>query len=106
MLFHSLQGKRDLWIRASLIEISVQSSTREEIRGRVVSIWATVTPGLAPVGSLLIGSVARAASAPFALAPGGVVCYHAIQSGERKRSLPLWSGKLCTRAVQQAQPCA
>lgn len=53
---------------------TIQSSTPEEIRGRVVSIWVAIAFGFAPLGNLLAGSVAQASSAPFTLAFSGAVC--------------------------------
>ncbi|HET8844293.1 MAG TPA: MFS transporter, partial [Ktedonobacteraceae bacterium] len=53
---------------------TIQSSTPEEIRGRVVSIWVAITFGFAPFGNLVAGSVAQASGAPFTLALGGSVC--------------------------------
>jgi MFS family permease len=53
---------------------SIQISSPEELRGRVMSIWTLVSFGLTPVGSLLAGAIAERWGAPVALGLGGVVC--------------------------------
>jgi MFS family permease len=53
---------------------SIQISSPEELRGRVMSIWTLVSFGLTPVGSLLAGAIAEHWGAPVALAFGGGVC--------------------------------
>ncbi len=46
----------------------LQHLAAEEMRGRVMSIYTTAFLGLAPVGSLIAGSLAGAVGAPFAIA--------------------------------------
>jgi MFS family permease len=53
---------------------SVQTRVPDELRGRVMGIYALAFLGLTPFGSLLAGSIARATSASFAVAFGAVVC--------------------------------
>jgi MFS family permease len=45
----------------------VQSRVPDELRGRVMAVYATMFMGIQPVGSLLAGAVARHIGAPFAL---------------------------------------
>ncbi len=52
----------------------IQSETPIEIRGRVVSIWITITFGIAPFGSLVAGWVAQMFGARLTLAAGGAIC--------------------------------
>jgi MFS family permease len=51
----------------------LQGLTPDALRGRVMSLWAWVFVGFAPIGSLLIGSLAGRLGAPAAVAAGGAV---------------------------------
>ena len=53
---------------------SVQTRVPDELRGRVMGIYALAFLGLTPFGSLLAGSVARFISASFAVTIGAVIC--------------------------------
>ena len=53
---------------------SVQIRTPDQLRGRVMGIYALAFIGLSPVGSLLAGTIARLTSASFAVAFGAAVC--------------------------------
>ncbi len=53
---------------------AIQSSTPAHLRARVVSIWITVTFGVAPFGSLVAGAVAQSYGAETTLLLGGVIC--------------------------------
>ena len=46
----------------------MQQLASDEMRGRVMSMYATAFLGFAPVGALIAGSLAGAASAPYAIA--------------------------------------
>ncbi|MEO7021396.1 MAG: MFS transporter [Ktedonobacteraceae bacterium] len=58
----------------TLTNTAIQSSTPEEVRGRVISIWITITFGLAPCGSLLAGFAAQMYGASRTLVVGGLLC--------------------------------
>jgi predicted MFS family arabinose efflux permease len=51
----------------------LQTITPDQLRGRVMSAYAFVFVGMAPVGSLLSGSIASALGAPAAIGIGGGV---------------------------------
>lgn len=53
--------------------LTLQLGSPDELRGRVMSIYAIVFDGLAPVGALLMGAVASSAGVPLALWIGGLV---------------------------------
>jgi MFS family permease len=53
---------------------AIQSSTPADLRARVVSIWITVTFGVAPFGSLVAGAVAQSCGAASTLLLGGAIC--------------------------------
>jgi MFS family permease len=50
------------------INALLQHLSKEEMRGRVMSIYATAFLGFAPIGSLLAGALAGMVTAPYALA--------------------------------------
>ena len=53
---------------------SVQLRTPDELRGRVMGIYALAFLGLNPFGSMLAGSIAHATSASMAILMGVAVC--------------------------------
>jgi MFS family permease len=52
----------------------IQSRVPDELRGRVMAVYATMFMGIQPVGSLLAGIVAHRTGAPLALAIFGSLC--------------------------------
>lgn len=58
----------------TLANTTIQSSTPEELRGRVISVWVTIAFGVAPFGSLLVGSIAQVWGTRATLAVSGLLC--------------------------------
>lgn len=52
----------------------VQSRVPDELRGRVMAVYATMFMGVQPIGSLIAGGLAKHIGAPMTLAIFGVVC--------------------------------
>lgn len=52
---------------------TIQRSTPDELRGRVMSIYVAIFAGSMPLGGLFAGSLARAFGAPWALGAGAVL---------------------------------
>jgi MFS family permease len=52
----------------------VQTSVSDEMRGRVMGIWALVFGGLMPLGGLESGALAQAVGVPWTIASGALVC--------------------------------
>lgn len=79
---------RQLWLSLSLITVAgwcfivalatanttVQQRMPDTLRGGVMGIYTLAFLGLAPIGSLLIGTLARWTSAPIAVVTGTVIC--------------------------------
>lgn len=63
-----------LTIHISSINTLLQEDTPDHIRGRMMSVFATVAGGIAPFGFLLAGFVAREIGAPLTMAIFGAVC--------------------------------
>jgi MFS family permease len=53
---------------------AVQTRTPDELRGRVMGIYALAFLGLTPFGSILAGAMAKLTSAPLTIAVGAIVC--------------------------------
>ena len=51
----------------------IQSMVPDQLRGRVMSVYSMMFMGMAPIGSLLAGSIAHAAGAPLTVAIGGML---------------------------------
>ena len=63
-----------LMIQVGATNTLIQSMVPDNLRGRVISIYAMTLLGLAPFGSLAAGFVADRLGAPKAIAIGGAVC--------------------------------
>jgi MFS family permease len=78
---------RMLWLSAALLiptgfgmmiqmassNTLIQSMVPDRLRGRVMSVYAMTFMGMAPLGSLLAGSLAHTLGAPMTVGLGGVV---------------------------------
>jgi MFS family permease len=52
----------------------IQTSVSDEMRGRVMGIWALVFGGMMPIGGIESGLLSQAVGVPLAVAVGAVVC--------------------------------
>jgi MFS family permease len=64
---------------ATMIQVSatntlVQMATPDELRGRVMAIWAMIVTGFVPLGALVASSVASVVAPGIPLAAGGAIC--------------------------------
>ncbi len=59
---------------AALTNTLLQTIAPDELRGRVISLYALAFVGISPFGALLAGWVAERYSTPAALVIGGSVC--------------------------------
>jgi len=50
----------------------IQSRVPDELRGRIMAVYATMFMGVQPIGSLLAGGVAKRIGAPYTLAIFGL----------------------------------
>lgn len=53
---------------------SIQEDVRDDLRGRVMSVYSLVFLGMAPIGSAVIGYIADKIGTPQALTAAGTVC--------------------------------
>lgn len=76
----------------------LQSVTPDELRGRVMGVWALVFAGSTPIGSLLAGTIAGHWGVPAALRVGaGVIAVSGALLYTRARQEPLPTGVLLRR---------
>lgn len=72
----------------------LQTIVPDELRGRIMALYAMSIAGLAPVGGLLMGAAADVVGAPWALAAGGTIVlatagwFAAIRGGTRGALTP------------------
>jgi MFS family permease len=57
-------------LMVNTINVTIQNSVPDALRGRVMALYVTVFAGSAPIGGLFAGSVAQAFGAPFAFSLG------------------------------------
>ncbi|HTQ42199.1 MAG TPA: MFS transporter [Polyangiaceae bacterium] len=57
----------------------IQEMVPDELRGRVMAVYAMVFMGMAPLGALLAGAFAQRVGAPWTVAGGGLLCTAAAQ---------------------------
>ena len=60
-------------LMVNTINVTVQNSVPDALRGRVMSLYVTVFAGTAPIGGLLAGSLAQALGAPAAFSIGSAL---------------------------------
>jgi MFS family permease len=60
-------------LMVNTINVTIQNSVPDELRGRVMALYVTVFAGSAPIGGLLAGGLAQAFGAPFAFSLGAAM---------------------------------
>lgn len=53
---------------------TVQSIVPDDMRGRVMGIWSLIFGGMVPVGSLVVGTMARYIGVPATMTCGAIIC--------------------------------
>lgn len=60
-------------LMVNTINVTIQNSVPDALRGRVMSLYVTVFAGSAPIGGLLAGALAQAFGAPVAISLGAAL---------------------------------
>jgi MFS family permease len=60
-------------LMVNTINVTIQNSVPDALRGRVMALYVTVFAGSAPIGGLLAGGLAQAFGAPFAFSLGAAM---------------------------------
>ncbi len=58
----------------ALVNTILQSTVKDEFRGRVMSVYMFTFAGMMPFGNLISGALASKTGAPFAVMLGGAIC--------------------------------
>lgn len=99
---------RDTWLSTALLALAgfglisttasmntiLQTTVGEEMRGRVMSLYAMAFIGLSPLGALLGGALAARIGAPLTVGAGGAVCL----------LLSVWFSRQLPRLQEVAEP--
>ena len=89
-------------LMVNTINITIQNSVPDVLRGRVMALYVTVFAGTAPLGGLLAGALAEAFGAPFAISLGaGLAVAVLVLVAWQLRSVPMPRGGL---AAQEDEP--
>jgi MFS family permease len=67
----------------------IQNEVDDNMRGRVMSLYAVAFRGMAPLGNLAAGALAAAAGAPMVVIIGGIFCFGAA-AGFLRRRTSIW----------------
>ena len=62
-------------LMVNTINVTIQNSVPDVLRGRVMSLYVTVFAGTAPLGGLLAGALAEALGAAFAFSIGAILAF-------------------------------
>ena len=60
-------------LMVNTINVTIQNSVPDALRGRVMSLYVTVFAGTAPLGGLLAGALAQGFGAAFAFSVGAIL---------------------------------
>lgn len=63
-----------MMIQMSASNTLIQSMVPDSLRGRVMAVYSMMFMGMAPLGSMLAGTLATHIGAPYTVALGGIVC--------------------------------
>ena len=75
-------------LMVNTINVTIQNSVPDALRGRVMALYVTVFAGSAPLGGLFAGATAEALGAPFALSLGaGLAMFVLVLVAWRMRSV-------------------
>ena len=93
-------------LMVNTINVTIQNSVPDVLRGRVMSLYVTVFAGTAPLGGLLAGGLAEGFGAPFAFSIGALLAVVVlVLVAWQLRSVQMPRGEISTdvRQSQEAQ---
>ena len=71
--FAHTMGEFGVVLMVNTINVTIQNSVPDALRGRVMALYVTVFAGSAPIGGLFAGALAEAFGAPFAFSFGAAL---------------------------------
>jgi MFS family permease len=61
-------------VQMAATNTTLQNRVPEQLRGRIMAVYATMFMGVQPIGALLAGGIAKRIGAPYTLAAFGAIC--------------------------------
>jgi MFS family permease len=62
-------------VQMAATNTTLQNRVPDQLRGRIMAVYATMFMGVQPIGSLIAGGVAKRVGAPYTLAVFGTLCF-------------------------------
>jgi MFS family permease len=62
-------------VQMAATNTTLQNRVPDNLRGRIMAVYATMFMGIQPIGSLIAGGVAKRVGAPYTLAVFGMLCF-------------------------------
>jgi MFS family permease len=62
-------------VQMAATNTTLQNRVPDQLRGRIMAVYATMFMGIQPIGSLIAGGVAKRIGAPYTLAVFGTLCF-------------------------------
>lgn len=62
-------------VQMAATNTTLQNRVPDQLRGRIMAVYATMFMGIQPIGSLIAGGVAKRIGAPYTLALFGTLCF-------------------------------
>jgi MFS family permease len=62
-------------VQMAATNTTLQNRVPDQLRGRIMAVYATMFMGVQPIGSLMAGGVAKRIGAPYTLAVFGTLCF-------------------------------
>jgi MFS family permease len=62
-------------VQMAATNTTLQNRVPDQLRGRIMAVYATMFMGVQPIGSLIAGGVAKHIGAPYTLAVFGTLCF-------------------------------
>jgi len=62
-------------VQMAATNTTLQNRVPDQLRGRIMAVYATMFMGVQPIGSLIAGGVAKRIGAPYTLAVFGTLCF-------------------------------
>ncbi|MGI8998980.1 MAG: MFS transporter, partial [Candidatus Limnocylindria bacterium] len=91
-------------LMVNTINVTIQNSVPDVLRGRVMSLYVTVFAGTAPLGGLLAGGLAETFGAPFAFSIGATLAVGVLALvAWQLRSVQMPRGTASAQAPQPAE---
>ena len=62
-------------VQMAATNTTLQNRVPDQLRGRIMAVYATMFMGVQPIGALIAGGIAKRIGAPYTLAVFGTLCF-------------------------------